>query len=222
MKKIVLPDSTMMLALAATNRHEEPLAASSMGEEVAAQQREQRQQVEQEKEGVQLFATFEEEGGHSPQHRRNDNHNKYDPDYHVQMARVVKTLLEELPSIIDQGISYDIFAPNVRLAVGGRCTKGGLYGYKFVTFAFRHFARCLLQDDRAVKVWRVQKEQKDAVIIRWCLSGTIRCLGPFEIEGTFIYELNERGLVNCHAIDLTAHSGLPKIFAIFQSPCPQC
>jgi len=137
---------------------------------------------------------------------------QYDPDYHLQMAMALKTLLAELPHFFHQPLTYDIYTRDIEWRFGGRSTRGRA-AYKALMLGFRSYVHVCCRQVR-VEVWRFRHNAVGAIFLRWRLHVRLRVVGAeTDFEGVSEYRLNKKGKISCHIIEITIRNDLGSLTA---------
>ncbi|QDZ19353.1 hypothetical protein HOP50_02g18690 [Chloropicon primus] len=143
--------------------------------------------------------------------------------FHVNAGKAIDTLREELPTVLQSDLSYDIytedvtfvdklspfFGRNSRTTTGRENYKRAAFGIRFHTWLF--FSRAKFE------VTRVWQPHEDVIAVRWTFRGLPRIIGSAfsgsttYVDGISEFKLNRQGLIYEHKVDnLNKGNGLTR------------
>ena len=133
--------------------------------------------------------------------------------FHVNVGKAITTLREELPLVLEQELSYDIYTEDVafvdeispklrrkaKTAVGKESYKNRAWSIRFHTWLFFYRA--------TFEVMNIWQPAEDRICVRWSFRGLPRIIGTTfpdstaNIDGVSEFKLNRQGLIYEHKVD---------------------
>jgi hypothetical protein len=133
--------------------------------------------------------------------------------FHVNVGKAITTLRDELPLVLEQELSYDIYTEDVafvdeispklrrkaKTAVGKESYKNRAWSIRFHTWLFFYRA--------SFEVLNIWQPEEDRICVRWSFRGLPRIIGTTfpdtttNIDGVSEFKLNRQGLIYEHKVD---------------------
>ncbi|HEY9597154.1 MAG TPA: DUF2358 domain-containing protein [Cyanophyceae cyanobacterium] len=119
-------------------------------------------------------------------------------DYQVQVARVIETLKQDLPTLFEQDISYDIYTNDIYFQDPVNRFKWK-FNYRIIFWTLRFHAR-LFFTEIYFDLHDVKQTETDVIKAYWTVRGTLRLPWKARIffNGDSTYKLTEEGLIYNH------------------------
>eukprot|EP00262_Sarcandra_glabra_P016724 TRINITY_DN5546_c0_g1_i1.p1 TRINITY_DN5546_c0_g1~~TRINITY_DN5546_c0_g1_i1.p1 ORF type:complete len:294 (+),score=4.50 TRINITY_DN5546_c0_g1_i1:85-882(+) len=128
-------------------------------------------------------------------------HNSNKNDFYVNLGSAVRTLREDLPSLFNKELNYDIYRDDITFT-DPLNELHGIENYKLIFWALRFHGRIMFREI-SVEIFRVWQPSENVILIRWNLRGVPRV--PWEAKGQFQgtsrYKLDRNGKIYEHKVD---------------------
>ncbi|ERN00573.1 hypothetical protein AMTR_s00102p00142950, partial [Amborella trichopoda] len=122
-------------------------------------------------------------------------------DFYVNLGSAVRTLLEDLPFSLLQGLNYQIYREDITF-IDPLNTFHGVGNYKLIFWALRFHGHILFKEI-GVKIMRVWQPSENFILIQWTIRSVPRV--PWEVvgqfQGTSKYKLDREGKIYEHRVD---------------------
>ena len=115
-----------------------------------------------------------------------------------QVQQVIETLKQDLPTLFEQDISYDIYTPDIYFQDPVNKFKWK-FNYRIIFWTLRFHAR-LFFSEIYFDLHDVERKTEDTIIANWTVRGVLRVPWKARIffNGYSTYKLNESGLIYEH------------------------
>jgi hypothetical protein len=119
-------------------------------------------------------------------------------EYQLQVEEVIKTLKNDLPTLFDQDISYDIYTNGIYFRDPVNQFKYK-FNYRIIFWTLRFHAR-LFFTEIYFDVHEVEQSSEDTILAKWTVRGVLRVPWKAKIffNGYSTYKLNQNGLIYEH------------------------
>lgn len=119
-------------------------------------------------------------------------------EYQTQVQQVIETLEEDLPTLFEKDISYDIYTQDIYFKDPVNTFKGK-FNYRIIFWTLRFHAR-LFFTEIYFDVHDVHQAAKDIITANWTVRGTLRVpwKAPVFFNGNSTYQLTPDGLIYNH------------------------
>ncbi|MFW6358891.1 MAG: DUF2358 domain-containing protein [Chroococcales cyanobacterium] len=119
-------------------------------------------------------------------------------EYQRQIERVIKTLENDLPTLFQEDISYDIYTQDIYFKDPVNTFKGK-FNYRIIYWTLRFHAQ-LFFTEIYFDLHDIKKVNKETIKAYWTVRGTLRVPWKAKIffNGDSTYSLNEAGLIDNH------------------------
>ena len=119
-------------------------------------------------------------------------------EYQVQIAKVIETLKDDLPTLFEKDISYDIYTSDIYFQDPVNRFKGK-FNYRIVFWTLRFHAQ-LFFSEIYFDLHDVTQTAEDIIKAYWTVRGTLRL--PWKprvfFKGDSTYKLTQEGLIYNH------------------------
>lgn len=121
-----------------------------------------------------------------------------DPTLATQVEVAIHTLKQELPSLFQKDLSYDIYSSDIYFRDPVNTFKGK-FNYRIIFWTLRFHGR-LFFTDLAFDLHDVYPESKTSIRADWTVRGTLRLPWKPELlfNGYSLYQFNAKGLIYEH------------------------
>ncbi|MEA5468106.1 DUF2358 domain-containing protein [Spirulina sp. 06S082] len=118
--------------------------------------------------------------------------------YNLQVKQIIQTLSDDLPTLFERDINYDIYTENIEFRDPISRFKGK-FNYRIIFWTLRFHAR-LFFTDIYFDVHQIETTPKDDIIVDWTVRGTLRLPWQAKVlfNGNSTYKLTEAGLIYEH------------------------
>ncbi|MDF5721833.1 MAG: DUF2358 domain-containing protein [Rhizonema sp. PD37] len=119
-------------------------------------------------------------------------------EYQAQINQDIETLKQDLPTLFEKDISYDIYTPDIYFQDPVNKFKGKI-NYRIIYWTLRFHARLFF-----IKIFfdlhEVNQSAKDTITAKWTVRGILRVPWKAKIlfNGSSTYKLNQDGLIYDH------------------------
>ncbi|MDM9380607.1 DUF2358 domain-containing protein [Chlorogloeopsis sp. ULAP01] len=119
-------------------------------------------------------------------------------DYQLQVERVINTLKQDLPTLFEKDISYNIYTKDIYFRDPVNTFKGKL-NYRIIFWTLRFHAR-LFFTKIYFDLHDVHQSAEDTILANWTVRGVLRLPWKARIffNGYSTYKLNKDGLIYEH------------------------
>ncbi|RUR86745.1 DUF2358 domain-containing protein [Chlorogloeopsis fritschii PCC 9212] len=119
-------------------------------------------------------------------------------DYQLQVERVIKTLEQDLPTLFEKDISYNIYTKDIYFRDPVNTFKGKI-NYRIIFWTLRFHAR-LFFTKIYFDLHDVCQSDEDTILAKWTVRGVLRLPWKARIffNGYSTYKLNKDGLIYEH------------------------
>ncbi|MFQ4146110.1 DUF2358 domain-containing protein [Chlorogloeopsis sp. ULAP02] len=119
-------------------------------------------------------------------------------DYQLQVERVIKTLKQDLPTLFEKDISYNIYTKDIYFRDPVNTFKGKI-NYRIIFWTLRFHAR-LFFTKIYFDLHDVCQSDEDIILAKWTVRGVLRLPWKARIffNGYSTYKLNKDGLIYEH------------------------
>lgn len=119
-------------------------------------------------------------------------------EYQLQVERVIQTLKQDLPTLFEQDISYDIYTQDIYFEDPVNKFKWK-FNYKIIFWTLRFHAKLFFREIY-FDLHDVYQKDQDTIIANWTVRGVLRVPWKARIffNGYSTYKLNENGLIYEH------------------------
>jgi hypothetical protein len=118
--------------------------------------------------------------------------------YQAQVEKVIETLKQDLPTLFEKDISYDIYTQDIYFKDPVNTFKGK-FNYRIIFWTLRFHAR-LFFTEIYFDVHDVKQTAEDIITVNWTVRGTLRL--PWKacvfFNGYSTYTLTKDGLIYNH------------------------
>ncbi len=118
--------------------------------------------------------------------------------YQSQVQTVIETLKQDLPTLFEQDISYDIYTRDIYFRDPVNKFKGKI-NYRIIFWTLRFHAQ-LFFTEIYFDVHEVYQEAEDTILAKWTVRGILRVPWKARVffNGYSTYKLNQDGLIYEH------------------------
>ncbi|MES1024303.1 DUF2358 domain-containing protein [Gloeocapsa sp. BRSZ] len=119
-------------------------------------------------------------------------------EYQLQIEKVIATLKEDLPTLFEQDISYDIYTKDIYFQDPVNKFKGKL-NYRIIFWTLRFHGQLFFTEIH-FDLHDVYQAETDTIIANWTVRGVLRVPWKANIffNGYSTYKLTESGLIYEH------------------------
>jgi len=119
-------------------------------------------------------------------------------EYQSQITKVIAILKQDLPTLFEQDISYDIYTQDIYFQDPVNKFKGKL-NYRIIFWTLRFHGQLFFTEIH-FDLHDVYQAQADTIIANWTVRGTLRVPWKARIffNGYSTYKLTEEGLIYEH------------------------
>ena len=119
-------------------------------------------------------------------------------EYQAQVQRVIETLQQDLPTLFQEDISYDIYTGDIYFNDPVNTFKWK-FNYRIIFWTLRFHAR-LFFTEIYFDLHRVYQTAPDTIEADWTVRGTLRVpwRAPIYFDGHSTYKLTSQGLIERH------------------------
>ncbi|BAB72910.1 DUF2358 domain-containing protein [Anabaena sp. FACHB-709] len=116
----------------------------------------------------------------------------------IQIEQVIKTLQQDLPTLFEQDISYDIYTKDIYFQDPVNKFKGK-FNYRIIFWTLRFHAR-LFFPEIYFDLHEVLQLDKDTILAKWTVRGTLRVPWRSQMlfNGYSTYKLRQNNLIYQH------------------------
>ena len=116
----------------------------------------------------------------------------------LQVQKVIETLKQDLPTLFEQDISYDIYSKNIYFQDPVNKFKGKI-NYRIIFWTLRFHAR-LFFTEIYFDVHDVKQVDEDTILAKWTVRGVLRVPWKAKVlfNGYSNYKLNQENLIYEH------------------------
>ncbi|MBW4651103.1 MAG: DUF2358 domain-containing protein [Kastovskya adunca ATA6-11-RM4] len=127
-----------------------------------------------------------------------ENQSLSESEYQAQLDHVIKTLKEELPTLFERDISYEIYTQDIYFQDLVNNFKGK-FNYRIVFWTLRFHAQLFFTDIH-FDLHDTQQVAKHIIKAHWTVRGTLRLPWKPQVffNGDSTYTLTESGLIYNH------------------------
>lgn len=121
-----------------------------------------------------------------------------DPTLATQVEGAIHTLKQELPSLFQKDLSYDIYSSDIYFRDPVNTFKGK-FNYRIIFWTLRFHGR-LFFTDLAFDLHDIYPESETSIRADWTVRGTLRLPWNPELlfNGYSLYQFNAKGLIYEH------------------------
>jgi Uncharacterized conserved protein (DUF2358) len=119
-------------------------------------------------------------------------------EYNAQIERVIATLNQDLPTLFERDITYDIYSADIDFIDPVNRFKGKL-SYRIIFWTLRFHGQ-LFFTELYFDLHDVQQTASDIITANWTVRGTLRLPWKPQLffNGYSTYKLNPEGLIYYH------------------------
>lgn len=119
-------------------------------------------------------------------------------DYQAQVDRAIQFLQQDLPTLFEQDISYEIYTQDIFFRDPVNTFKGK-FNYRIIFWTLRFHGR-LFFTDLHFDLHDVGQSEETIILAKWTVRGTLRLPWKAKIffNGYSTYRLNPEGLIYEH------------------------
>ena len=119
-------------------------------------------------------------------------------EYQLQIKRDIETLEQDLPTLFQKDISYDIYTRDIYFQDPVNKFKGKI-NYRIIFWTLRFHAR-LFFTNIFFDLHEVNQTAKDIITAKWTVRGILRVPWKAKVffNGSSTYKLNQDGLIYDH------------------------
>ncbi|MGK7876435.1 MAG: DUF2358 domain-containing protein [Xenococcaceae cyanobacterium] len=119
-------------------------------------------------------------------------------EYQAQVQRVIETLKQDLPTLFEKDISYDIYTQDIYFKDPVNTFKWK-FNYRIIFWTLRFHAGLFFREIY-FDVHQIQQTAKDIITVDWTVRGTLRIPWKAKVffNGCSTYKLTEDGLIYHH------------------------
>ncbi|AFY33487.1 DUF2358 domain-containing protein [Calothrix sp. PCC 7507] len=119
-------------------------------------------------------------------------------EYQFQVAEVIKTLKNDLPTLFEQDISYDIYTNDIYFRDPVNKFKYK-FNYRIIFWTLRFHAR-LFFTEIYFDVHEVDQSSEDTILAKWTVRGVLRVPWKAKLffNGYSTYKINQDALIYEH------------------------
>ena len=145
----------------------------------------------------------------SPEHQRSLQKKKpVSDDFYANVGLAIRTLREELPTVFQEDISYDIYTDDVGLVDEFTGAHNHLYGKRSYQTLFKNIrivAHVLFAGAR-LEILRIWQPDERRISMRWTVRATPRLFGGWaspdiSLDGISEYHLDSEGKIYQHVVE---------------------
>lgn len=135
---------------------------------------------------------------------------------HDQIDRIIETLEQDLPTLFERDISYDIYAPTIFFKDPVNTFKGK-FNYRIIFWTLRFHGK-LFFTELFFDLHKVYPVDPATILAEWTVRGTLRVPWKARVffNGTSTYRLNDQQLIDNH-LDVWDRSPNEILKQFFQS-----
>jgi Uncharacterized conserved protein (DUF2358) len=114
------------------------------------------------------------------------------------LEQTIKTLEQDLPTLFDRDISYDIYTPEISFKDPVNRFKGK-FNYRIIFWTLRFHAR-LFFTEIYFDLHEVDQSGENTILAKWTVRGTLRVPWKAKLyfDGYSTYQLNSEGKIYEH------------------------
>lgn len=118
--------------------------------------------------------------------------------FRLQVQKIIETLKQDLPTLFEQDISYDIYSKNIYFQDPVNKFKGKI-NYRIIFWTLRFHAR-LFFTEIYFDVHDVKQVDEDTILAKWTVRGVLRVPWKAKVlfNGYSNYKLNQENLIYEH------------------------
>ncbi|WP_339327921.1 DUF2358 domain-containing protein [Anabaena lutea] len=115
-----------------------------------------------------------------------------------QIERIITTLKQDLPTLFESDISYDIYTQDIFFRDPVNKFKGK-FNYRIIFWTLRFHAQ-LFFTEIAFDLHDVSQSEEDTILAKWTVRGVLRVPWKARLffNGYSTYKLNDEGLIYEH------------------------
>ncbi|MDY7012596.1 MAG: DUF2358 domain-containing protein [Cyanobacteriota bacterium] len=115
-----------------------------------------------------------------------------------QIKHIIETLYQDLPTLFERDISYDIYSSDINFKDPVNTFKGK-FNYRIIFWTLRFHARLFFKEIY-FDVHKIEQTEPDTIQVEWTVRGTLRLPWKAKIffNGDSKYTLNSNGLIEKH------------------------
>ncbi|MEC4815088.1 MAG: DUF2358 domain-containing protein [Scytonema sp. PMC 1069.18] len=119
-------------------------------------------------------------------------------EYQLQVEQHIETLKQDLPTLFEKDISYDIYTRDIYFQDPVNKFKGK-FNYRIIFWTLRFHAQLFFTEIH-FDLHEVYQSAQDIILAKWTVSGTLRLPWKAKIffNGYSTYKLNQDGLIYEH------------------------
>ncbi|MUG94477.1 DUF2358 domain-containing protein [Scytonema sp. UIC 10036] len=119
-------------------------------------------------------------------------------EYDFQVERVIKTLKQDLPTLFEKDISYEIYTQDISFQDPVNKFKGK-FSYRIIFWTLRFHAQ-LFFTKIFFDLHEVSQSDKDTILAKWTVRGILRVPWKAKVyfNGYSTYKLNQNTLIYEH------------------------
>ena len=119
-------------------------------------------------------------------------------EYQLQIDQAVNTLKNDLPTLFEQDISYDIYTKDIYFQDPVNKFKGKI-NYRIIFWTLRFHAQLFFTEIH-FDLHEIAQTASDTILVKWTVRGTLRVPWKARIffNGYSTYKLNTEGLIYEH------------------------
>lgn len=119
-------------------------------------------------------------------------------EYQLQIEQAVNTLKNDLPTLFEQDISYDIYTKDIYFQDPVNKFKGKI-NYRIIFWTLRFHAQLFFTEIH-FDLHEIAQTASDTILVKWTVRGTLRVPWKARIffNGYSTYKLNTEGLIYEH------------------------
>jgi hypothetical protein len=119
-------------------------------------------------------------------------------EYQLQVERDIETLKQDLPTLFEKDISYDIYTRDIYFQDPVNKFKGK-FNYRIIFWTLRFHAQLFFTQIH-FDLHEVSQSAQDIILAKWTVRGTLRLPWKAKIffNGYSTYKLNQDGLIYEH------------------------
>jgi hypothetical protein len=119
-------------------------------------------------------------------------------EHQLQVAEVIKILKNDLPTLFEQDISYDIYTKDIYFRDPVNKFKYK-FNYRIIFWTLRFHSRLFFTEIH-FDVHEVAQSDEDIILVKWTVRGVLRVPWKAKVffNGYSTYKLNQDGLIYEH------------------------
>ncbi len=119
-------------------------------------------------------------------------------EYQTQVQRVIERLKQDLPTLFEKDISYDIYTQNIYFKDPVNTFKWK-FNYRIIFWTLRFHAKLFFREIY-FDVHQICQTAKDIITVDWTVRGTLRVPWKARVffNGNSTYKLTKDGLIYHH------------------------